>query len=549
MSTEPRPYYYLQHFYQLLSCAEDQYWHLLTDRERQLISNFRLLTTPQQALLVRLFSRKGRLFRSDKLRYPELPEPHYLLQGLERAGFIRCNPDRSMAVLLNLVTCHELRQWWPCKLQGIPSKAHKSELVKALTVAGQTGYYVKVPFQVIELSTPSFVDLLLLLFFGQPDRDLSTFVTSDLGHVRYENYSLRPEDRLFCHRRDIDDALQLFRLRESLHEAEQLNPESATQLLNQLPDVTESSPLKFRHDRLCNKLGRALEKCHAFSLALTCYQKSSQPPSRERQARILFRQGNFTTALALCDVMLNQPMDESESWFADGFKQRCRKKLNKTFTASKPFRPASQTITLARPSQLPGKGHSIERLTGQQYCHKAKGGFFYVENWLLNALFGLTFWPAVFARVRGAFTHPFQAQPHDLFEAGFQLRRKHEIKQALLIITSRDWHSALHHCWQQKYGISNPFVSWHPQGWALIALALQRIPPHHLEFIFNRMLSNLRVNKSGFPDLIYFPENQGYQLLEVKSPTDQLQTNQARWMRAFAEAHIPYTLLRVHWQD
>src|SRR5690606_7602263 len=49
---------------------------------------------------------------------------------------------------------------------------------------------------------------------------------------------------------------------------------------------------------------------------------------------------------------------------------------------------------------------------------------YYVENTLINSLFGLLCWDAIFAAVPGAFFHPFQQGPADLLRTGFHDRRR-----------------------------------------------------------------------------------------------------------------------------
>jgi len=60
-------------------------------------------------------------------------------------------------------------------------------------------------------------------------------------------------------------------------------------------------------------------------------------------------------------------------------------------------------------------------------------------------------------------------------------------------------------------------------------------------------LWDLRNNRSGFPDLVLFPDCGSYQLLEVKGPGDRLQDNQKRWIRAFERFGIPYRVVNVAW--
>ncbi|MDO2211728.1 hypothetical protein Q2457_24850, partial [Escherichia coli] len=47
----------------------------------------------------------------------------------------------------------------------------------------------------------------------------------------------------------------------------------------------------------------------------------------------------------------------------------------------------------------------------------------YVENGLINSLFGLLCWEAIFAAIPGAFFHPFHSAPADLHSADFRQRR------------------------------------------------------------------------------------------------------------------------------
>ncbi len=50
----------------------------------------------------------------------------------------------------------------------------------------------------------------------------------------------------------------------------------------------------------------------------------------------------------------------------------------------------------------------------RDHWHSDAAPVFYVENALINSLFGLLCWPAIFAPPPGAFFHPFQSGPADL---------------------------------------------------------------------------------------------------------------------------------------
>lgn len=563
-SVELPALYYLDNFLALLNSIEIQYKDLLTPCECQWLKKFRLLKIYEQALLVRLYARRGHLFRSDKVNYPELPALANLLPAIERSGFIQCNPELQTTDLMQLATCKDIRCWWSDELPRGSAGLRKTALVEALTHLETEHYYARVPYTVISVEHQRFIELLLLLFFGQPDQDLSPFITTELGVTKYENYSLSQKDRLFHKRTDIEHALDLMQVRATFHSLKSFDAALGSQLLAQLPAVSADSPAKARHDRLCNRIGRALERCQADELALLSYQKSVLPPARERQARIYYKLGRHEKALALCECMLQQPLSEVEVQFAERFRPRCLKPLGLKPLCLKPlclkqcadqaghktgkrkrFQPVTESISLAGYTHPQRKILRLEIHASQVITETAGGVCYYVENWLFNAVFGLTFWPAIYSKVAGAFTHPFQPGPHDLYAPNFSETRKKTINSAFARIEADSWTDELHHRWHQKFGISNPFVGWNPRGWPIICLALARIPVDHWRIIFQRMLRDLRNNRSGLPDLIHFTEHSGYRLLEVKSPTDKVQANQLRWMQTFDAAKIPYALLQM----
>ena len=93
----------------------------------------------------------------------------------------------------------------------------------------------------------------------------------------------------------------------------------------------------------------------------------------------------------------------------------------------------------------------------------------------------------------------------------------------------------------------NPLVNWQALDADLIRLALERIEYAHWRAIFERLLRDLRNHRAGFPDLVHFPADGGYCLIEVKGPGDTLQANQRRWMQYFDEHGIPHQVARVSW--
>ncbi len=549
MPAHPNPpnqletFYYLHNFHTMLNHVVTQYAALLSMEEHDFVTAFTALTQPEQALMVRLYCRRKTLFRSDKLSYPELPPANNLLDELQRTGFIKLNPDVASAELLGLPTCAEMRAWWKDYLPASGNSLRREELVAALQTLSNAEIYLTSPFTVIQVCDQTIVDRILLMFFAHPDQDLTAFVTTQLGHTLFEPYPLSLAERYFNSREEIDQAWQLKCLREFYYEIEDFDAGSAQYLLANLPAVSKDSPLKARHDRLCNRIGRQLERCNELTLAHSAYRRAWQPPARERTARVYFYQQQFQQALALCNEILEAPRSEAEQQFAEQFRERCRCKLGKPHQKQKRFQPTTIDVT------LPVSAETVENLAGSHIQQTSRGICLYVENWLFNALFGLAFWEVIFAPIRGAFSQPFQHAPHDLYDADFCAKRRKQIEQVFDKLHLPNWPGEIIACRTEKYGISNPFVGWHEGGEEVLKLALDRIPNTDLSKIFRRMLGNLRDNCSGFPDLIHFPETGGYRLLEVKSPTDKVQAHQLRWMKYFASEQIPYALVQVSWES
>jgi VRR-NUC domain len=172
----------------------------------------------------------------------------------------------------------------------------------------------------------------------------------------------------------------------------------------------------------------------------------------------------------------------------------------------------------------------------------------YVENGLLNSLFGLLCWQAIFAPVAGAFFHEFQAAPADLLAPDFRSRREAHFAHCFAQLDSDAYIGTIRRNFEQKQGIQSPFVFWGVVSAPLLELALSCLPPQHLKVCFARILSDIRANRCGLPDLVQFwPRECRYQLIEVKGPGDRLQDNQVRWLSFCVSQGIPVSVCHVSW--
>ena len=538
--------YYLSNFQEMIEYVVEQYADLLSPVELDFYQGFNNLSSSAKMLYVRMLTRKGNYFRQSKLQYAEIPDTNQSAQELAKIDFITIDKNHEISPLLGLFNKPE----WLAILSRLPVEKSRLADLKKLKrkmfdeVIHQLSLEIELPALIKEpifhLKYSEVFETYKLLFFGNLNQDLTEFVLRDLGHYRFENYTIDKNARLFSSRQQIEQYLDYYRLTAELDQVLGKDKDVITALHQSLPVPLDDKILDRRIQRVNLQLARQLERLNQLDQALVIYEQCQLPPARERRARILVKQSAIENALCLCNEIKESPVDESEAVFADDFGYRTAKKYQFNWLKPLVYVPPDETITIV-PT---GQGVEIDVATHFQ----SQGDCYFVENALFLSLFGLHFWDVFFAPVRGAFTNPFQIRPHDLYDDDFKRNRLELFNQ----LNSQLEHfnrtgSALIKRRQQKMGIATPFVFWDLIDEEIINLALARIPNNHWRKIFDRLWLDLRANRSGFPDLILFPASGGYRLIEVKGPGDRLQKNQIRWMQYFAQHAIPHQVVHVEW--
>ncbi|WP_257284358.1 VRR-NUC domain-containing protein [Endozoicomonas sp. SESOKO1] len=527
--------YYLTNFQQLLSFVERQYADLLSCGETDFLCRFRMLTEDAQKLYVRLVGRKGPMFRSDKLSYPEIVSIELAINELACAGLMQVNPLLDMVALSDLMTKSELLCCFPDQLGPYRSE-RKQALVNRLVDSGNP--CPDLPFTILQPLYREELRTLLFLFFGNHSQDLTEFVLQDLGLNHFESYPLK--SRLFNSREELEQGLGLSQLwQEVACENNKLDLDELQALAAKLPPSPDfrHPTLKRRYARLVNAIARDLERQGAWRDAMVSFQQSYLPPSRERRTRILAKLNDTAGALALCEEIQASPASSLELAFAHRFAKTLRGERCRRQTA--PFNE--------RTLELNDNGQRVEFQVQAHFKHQG-WQVFYVENALINGLAGLWFWDIIFADREGAFFHPFQSGPADLMTPDFYRSCKDSIHQRLAEMSESNLLDTLLATCSRKQGISNRLVIWPALSPELITLAVSLIPLEQLRAMFQRLMFDIAHNRTGFPDLILFdPENNRYQWLEVKGPGDRLQENQKLWLAFFQENGIPAEVVYVGW--
>lgn len=525
-------FYYLQNFERALAWLAERYDGLLSDREVAFIRSFSALPATSRALLVRLIMRRGPVFPTSRIQYEEIGDLDAALEPLCELGWVDCDPSLTITQVCSLMTKPALAAHF-----GLPVSCSKTVLREKLEqlypnaqLASQWAVFA--PDQVIEVKIAALCAQLQLLFFGNWHQGWQEFVLSDLGIFKYEPVSTKTVARAFESRSHIDCFYVLFEARQAL---EQDMP--ADEVLSLLPQgAIDHEWLEERRAKLQFAVARREERAGNYALAFDVYSQCSYPGARARAVRVLERQGRLEEARVLATSAATTHVIESERELLE----RAVRRLTPSHA-----RPIVRRHSIANLELSAATWTYVEECAAEA-LRLPDAPVSYVENLLINGLFGLWCWDAIFAPIPGAFFHPFQRGPADLWSPRFVERRRPLINAAFVRLDRGAHAAAILSMFHAKQGTHNPFVFWGGLTEELIVLALRCIPAAHLRCIFERMLADLEHNCTGFPDLVqFYPAEARYRFIEVKGPGDRLQDHQRRWMRYFKERDIPAFVCNV----
>lgn len=549
VNTNLAPDYYLTNFQFLVDWIVEHYADLLTPLEHDFIAQFQQLDRQSQYLFVRLAGRKGPLFRSDKLSYAEINSISYAAEQLINIGLLKNDSLLTLEEIANQLTKVELVNLFREDVRtknAEPKPVLVQLLAEKYTEVKTWKSWTKDQFgQIYLIDTKEIINTFLLFFFGNAYQDLTEFVLQDLGLYRYENYQIDHQHRIFKNRDEIEQYQQLNLVHEQLAAAENL--EQLIFVAEQLNNYSYTDAIARRRARIYNQLAYEFERFQEYDIAFALYQQSHLPPARERRIRLLEKQSDHNAAWQLLNETLANPINEHELQIATRMAPRLAKKTGNKLNKKSPLSARELHLILPQLRDENGLAFRVEEIV-RLHFELPEAPCLYVENHLLAGLFGLWLWPEMFRSLEGAFANPFQSAPLDMYEENFVGKRPNIAN--LWQLFEQDLHqNHIRDVWKNKHGISNHFVNWQALDETILDLALSCIPAQHLKFIFERLLFDIKNNRSGLPDLIqFFPSEKRYRMIEVKGPGDRIQDNQQRWLNFFNAHNIPAEVCYVSWQ-
>jgi hypothetical protein len=489
--------------------------------------------------------RKGIHFRASKLHYVEIGDIGLAAEPLLALGWIDEQSPLSIETLFEVLLKAEILQCFGAAIDQ--HKGKKADWLPTLSerfpeAQGFANWCPTLDERLFSLTIMGLCDRLRLMFFGNLYQDWSEFVLADLGIFTYEKVEFCAESRGLRSRDDVDACLFLHHCQQRFEAGE-----AVAGIVEQINGLALSNPwLQRRRGKLLFQIGQYCERIADFPNALTIYRECAYPGARLRLIRVLERCGEYSLAMDLAAHAEQAPESAAEQQQLLRVLPRLRRKLG-----GPAMKRSSPREMLRLDLQLPRTdlALSVEYYV-QAHLAEESAPVHYVENSLINSLFGLLCWPAIFAPLPGAFFHPFQRGPVDLLNEDFHARRSALFQDCLAELDDGRYRQTIRERYAAKWGVQSPFVFWGALSEDLLDQALDCLPAEHLKHWFTRLLLDIKANRAGMPDLIQFwPQQKTYRMIEVKGPGDRLQDNQLRWLEFCHEHHMPIAVCYVQWAE
>ena len=543
------PKYYHEYFNYLLDFVKDKYKNILEEKEWRFLRKYYGLTEDAQCLFIRFTNRKGLFFKTGKLAYEELSDISELLIELNQREFIEQlsgNHKDYIAELLHLSTKAEVLKLVSDKSIKSKSKPEISDWVRDNVSPEVVIETLSALHPLIKINFEYEVTFFKFLFFGNRYMDMTEFVVRDLGFIQYFS---QDEDKLvarFETRKDAEDKWMMSDQADLFEKLKKTEiPEALYDwydtMVNTIQDLSEIA--KPGLEKLTLKVARHLERQNALELAVEVYKECSLPIAKERRVRCLVKLKHPEEALALCHDMLANSSNADEHFFAKDFSERILSKSPRRKKLTTEKLHEAERITI--PAMYRG---NVELGTIEHYLQEGKYAIF-SENHLWRGIFGLIFWDIIFDPSLVSFHHPFQRRPSDLHLPDFYEKRKEQIHAHLEgFLEMEDLLLFMGRKFADQEGIANPFVIWMEGMWESIRIATQYIGIEPIKEILVHICKDIVENSRGFPDLFVW-DNNGYEFVEVKSPTDNLSNRQLYWLNYFEANGINARVLRVFFEE
>lgn len=519
----------------------------MSDEERDFVSSFEGLSEDAQCLFVRITTRKGYCFRTDKFSYEEITNIAVASSELLDHNFLiqfKEDPDLSVEHLFRIFTKTELYAILTSEVvESIPKSILKSDLESlALDQLSEDELMEKLGAQqnVLVQGLREEWSVIRLLFFGNTYGSMSDFVIRDVGNARFQEHDEEKFSPSFNTREELVAVWNIRVLRQEFGALmEEGSPEEVFEwfLLQNIKYYLSIERSSIGTQKLVHKVGYYLEREKLLGEALEVYAYTKASPSRERQVRVYKKLKELEKATVIAQEMLESPQDAKEQYFALDFLSKTEKSVKSTTKRQK------AGVVVRVPFEFKNR---VEQGAVEHFLSQGKQAI-HSENFLWKGLFGLVLWEIIFDPEHDSIHQPLQRRPSDLGNRDFYIRRQDKIELFL------DNHKTKQQLWiniennfNRYNGIANPFVSWYGELILYLEALVKHLTLKQLKSVINTIAIDPSIRSSGFPDLFVW-DDKDYYFYEVKSPTDHLSEKQLFWLEHFDSIKVKAEIALIEW--
>ena len=532
-------YYYHSHFVEMMEFVEANYGHVLLDSHVAFIHDFQRLPRDAQCLYVRLVNRKGKVFASNRLKYPELGDTRALVAILRERGWLEPPSQAHFEELLGFLTRGELYEALATLFVGMRSSMKKAEYVafaRANCAAEDFIGRVDLSRLVVQSRTEE-IDFLTFLYFGRLQEGLTRFAMRDLGIVKTHNFRETFEPR-FAER---EEALEHYFFETRLSRLRSVSAGTLENLMDEAcawPEPVSPGAAALR-DKLAYRLGRKAERAGDAYAALRLFQAAASAQCMERSVRILFASGQKDEARRYLERCIDDPGSDEEWLFARDFYER--KFGSKRTSVVTDVLRAAETIDIDE-----AQSGSPERAAAN-YFEQAGHRAFRVENALWRTFFGLYFWDELFAGDAADLHSPFEFVPRNLTTGTFYDDNRAAIDEKLSMLDEpKSVVRVLLRSSTAHYGKPNGVFRWRRSVIDALFALLESECGDPLRETLRRFCRDYEGSRYGYPDLLVLDDG-GARFIEVKTEGDQLRRNQLLRIEQLRSAGFRADVVRIRW--
>lgn len=505
--------FYREHLLKLLRWVDSWPPDLCPADLRAYVRDFHRLSLAAQRLWARLLLRKGPRFIVSELAYEEVGDPAGPVLALLLGGFL----SLEYAVPARLALLPRATLLTLCETLNLPRPRDQRRPALEATLAAAAPALLARSLLPLTVRRERFraTQRLGFAYFGETEGDLSALVVSALQQRRFAQ---APRGAPWPSRAAFEAALALHEAADGSWSPELRIPEAAA-LRRQLFCALAWPGLRPRDEA---RRGRGLWRLarHARAAgegAFALRVLGALPPAVEGLASL--RWLNETGAR------------EQEAWRLGALNATPEGGVARYDYGRGRCRPAPKLQTMRARLALP-PGRQPGRVEGAALRHLGAFRGWHWENRFPAWVLYLSAADLIFAPSPGAFTHPQQTAPHDLFTVDFYSARAEALEARCAALGSGAFGlEAAQGLWHRFGGYANALVPRQLPSSALwLAMgALAQTPERWAALVAWLLRAPLRCRR-GFPDLTLLSKDGELSFVEVKGPGDQLRREQREWL-------------------